>query len=40
MAVSLSTGSHLLLFSMWFNTLNPTDVHTSTCTYVTLHLAR
>jgi len=40
MAVSLSTGSHLLLFSTLFNTLNPTDVHTCMCTYVMLHLAR
>jgi len=38
MAVSLSTGSYLLLFSTLFNTVNHTDVHT--CTYVMLHLAR
>jgi len=38
MAVSLSSALHLLLFAMLFNTLNPTDVHASTCTYVTLHL--
>jgi len=32
MAVSLSTGSHMLLFSTLFNTLNPTDIHT--CIYL------
>jgi len=34
MTVSLSIGSHLLLFYTLFNTLNPTDVHTCRC-YVT-----